>query len=867
LFDVVLIPPVPNSSFKDNATVAVTARKATCSRFFHIRSGHLALLGSTALVFALCSPAAFAQAPAARAQSPRPAVVALRGVVTALKGEVALPGATLRLEPNTEPPAAADAAMLGVSDERGRFQFVGVAPGRYRVTASLSGFVDATQQVTLQLGVDLDVTIDLQIEGVSETVVVVPQVTLEVGASLGSAALIDVAQMQTVQASDVSIEAILPLVPGVIHGPSGVSIKGGRPTQSSVQMGNVDLTDASTGEAEFRFPSGAVGSLEVLPSPYAVEYGRFSAGLTVLQTRKGGDKWKFSLAGINPAFRTKREHPTTLIGVESFSPRVTFSGPLVKDRVFVAQSLQYRYASNDIWSRPQSERTKTEGFGSFTRVDSKLKPGQNLSVTLGVFPERRTYATLATFDPPEETASIRRRLVDVAITEEASLAPGTFVESTVQIKRHDADVYGRGQLDMEWLPQGRTGNFFNDQSRNTWGIQWHETVSGVRQKLAGTHFYKAGVDLTHASFDETNTTRPVNLRRADGTLARRIVFSGGDSLDGAGTDVALFIQDRWQPIGRVLVDAGIRMDRDGVLESSTFSPRLGVRFSLDSKDRMTLGAGVGRFVERTPLTIGAVAGFETRTVTDYAADGATATRSVTYAPRLGTEGLEAPRALTWHAEYDYRISQALSFRADVLTRDTTHEYVVLPEEENGASWLTIDSRGRSRYREIALGARYSLGPRLVTDVSYVRASGKADLNNYALYFGTIRTPILRDNVYARSESEVPNRVLAQVRSDFRKWRASSVFEYRDGLPFSAVNALQEYVGTPNEAGRLRSVMSLEVTAERRLKIGKVKPWLGLQLINGLGRFNPRDVQTNVTASDYGTFYNSDPRRVRITLRF
>jgi hypothetical protein len=813
-----------------------------------------------ALIFALCSPAV-------HAQSARPSGVSLRGVVTALNGEVALPGATLRLEPDTAAPHPADATTLGVSDDRGRFQFVGLAPGRYRVTASLSGFVEAAKSVTLQAGLDLDVSIDLQIEGVSETVVVVPQVSLEVGASLGSAALIDVAQLQTVQASDVSIEAILPLVPGVIHGPSGVSIKGGRPTQSSVQMGNVDLTDASTGEAEFRFPSGAVASLEVLPSPYAVEYGRFSAGLTIMQTRKGGETWKFSLAGINPAFRTKRDHPATLLGVESFAPRLTFSGPLVKDKVFFAQTLQYRYATYDIRSRPQDERTKTEGFGSFTRVDSKLTPGHILTVTLGVFPERRNHATLGTFDPPEVTASTWRRLIDVAVTEESSLAPGAVVESTLQVKAHDVDVNGQGSLPMEWLPQGRTGSFFNDQSRGTWGLQWHETASGVRQHRAGTHFYRVGFDVAHASFDATNTNRPVNLRRADGTLARQIVFTGGASLHAAATDVAVFVQDRWQPIGRVLVDAGVRMDRDGVLKASTLSPRLGVRVSLDPKDRMTIAAGVGRFVERTPLTIGAIDAFESRTVTDYGIDGVSAGSSVTYAPRLDPRGLDAPRALTWHAEYNYRISSALSFRADVLTRETTHEYVAVPESTGESSWLTVDSRGSSRYREVALGARYSLGPTFVTDVSYVRASAKADLNAYAAFFGTIRSPIIRNNVYARSESDVPNRVVVQVRGDLKKWRASSVFEYRDGLPYSAVNVLQEYVGIPNEAGRLRSIVSLQVTGERRLKFGKVKPWLGLQLINGLGRFNPRDVQNSVAASDYGMLYNSDPRRVRITLRF
>jgi hypothetical protein len=96
---------------------------------------------------------------------------------------------------------------------------------------------------------------------------------------------------------------------------------------------------------------------------------------------------------------------------------------------------------------------------------------------------------------------------------------------------------------------------------------------------------------------------------------------------------------------------------------------------------------------------------------------------------------------------------------------------------------------------------------------------------------------------------------------------ASTFEWRDGLPYSVVNALQEYVAPPNAAGRLRRFASFDVIAERRMSVRKLRPWVGLQLVNALGRFNPNDVQGNVDAGDYGTMYNSGPRRLRLTLRF
>jgi hypothetical protein len=68
-------------------------------------------------------------------------------------------------------------------------------------------------------------------------------------------------------------------------------------------------------------------------------------------------------------------------------------------------------------------------------------------------------------------------------------------------------------------------------------------------------------------------------------------------------------------------------------------------------------------------------------------------------------------------------------------------------------------------------------------------------------------------------------------------------------------------------GRRPRVIALDAIGERRLRVGKLRPWVGLQVLNVLGRFNPRDVQNNVAAVDFGTMYDSDRRRVRVTLRF
>ena len=54
---------------------------------------------------------------------------------------------------------------------------------------------------------------------------------------------------------------------------------------TGVQLGPGMFVDPSTGLTQVSLPDDAIDSVAVLANPYAVEYGRFSSGLVVIQTR------------------------------------------------------------------------------------------------------------------------------------------------------------------------------------------------------------------------------------------------------------------------------------------------------------------------------------------------------------------------------------------------------------------------------------------------------------------------------------------------------------------------------------------------------------------------------------------------------
>ena len=58
------------------------------------------------------------------------------------------------------------------------------------------------------------------------------------------------------------------------------------PTSPGMQLGAGTLADPSTGLAQVSLPADAIDSIAVLANPYSVEYGRFSSGLVVIETRR-----------------------------------------------------------------------------------------------------------------------------------------------------------------------------------------------------------------------------------------------------------------------------------------------------------------------------------------------------------------------------------------------------------------------------------------------------------------------------------------------------------------------------------------------------------------------------------------------------
>jgi hypothetical protein len=150
----------------------------------------------------------------------------------------------------------------------------------------------------------------------------------------------------------------------------------------------------------------------------------------------------------------------------------------------------------------------------------------------------------------------------------------------------------------------------------------------------------------------------------------------------------------------------------------------------------------------------------------------------------------------------------------------------------------------------------------------VRSSAYADLNAYTRFYDTLRWPIVSTDAYAPVDTNAPNRFIGRARATIaERWFASGIFEARNGFPFSAVNDMLDWVGPRNLTHHYPPVALLDVDLEHRFTFLKAKPWIGIRAYNALNRFTPIEVQNNLSAPTFGSFYNSYGRQLRIQVRF
>ena len=133
-------------------------------------------------------------------------------------------------------------------------------------------------------------------------------------------------------------------------------------------------------------------------------------------------------------FVRPRKRDGDFVGIESATPRITLTGPLVKNKIAFTQSFEYRFIRTPVSSLPQLQRDmKLEGFNSFSQLDAMLSQRQSLTASFALYPQKLNYLGLNTFTPQPSTPDLHQRGYMASIQHRYATGAERAARFTVQL--------------------------------------------------------------------------------------------------------------------------------------------------------------------------------------------------------------------------------------------------------------------------------------------------------------------------------------------------------------------------------------------------------------------------------------------------
>jgi Carboxypeptidase regulatory-like domain len=788
---------------------------------------------------------------AALGQSTGPATGTVRGVVftaDADGGRSVVPAAKISLDGPVH--------LQVQSDNEGKFACNAVPPGSYRVSAEATG-LGATQNVTVAAATISEIALEMKIQAATQSTTVTASAEPTDTKEPSGTNTVGESAVRNMPNIDEQFQSLLPLIPGVVRGPNGlINMKGARTSQNGSLVNSADVTDPATGTTAINIPIDVVSSIKVLSTPYDPEYGKFTGAVSNVETRPGDfNKFRVSVQNLLPRFR---RIDGSIMGVAAFSPRITFSGPIARDRVAFTQSFEYRYERDPVDSLPILQSwTRSENFNSYTQIDFNISPKQTATASFAIFPQRLDYYGLNTFTPQASTPNLNERGYQGYLQHRYVTDSEDLLTSQVSFRRFDADLVPNSNAPYELLVETTEGGFFNQQNRDTSRTEWEEIFRSHPHHLFGSHELDAGVDFAHSSYDGRQEFLPVEIVGVAGYPLEQIQFGPTSTFSVDQNEIAWFVGDKWTVSRRLSFDLGLRFDHDSITDSVNTGPRAGFVLGLTGDGKTMLKGGAGFFYDRIPLDIPAFPYLPTRTVAALNPTGETIS-STEYSNAI-PNGLRDPRSEVWNLEVDRQVTTDFLVRIAYQQRNTVHEFFLNPIASGATGILSLSDLGSDFYKEFQITGRYRVHHSTL-NASYVRSRAYGDLNDFNQFFGNDPQAVIQPNQRGRLNFDAPNRILAwgEIAAPW-KLTFAPVIDTHTGFPYSTINQYRDFVGPRNEL-QLPRFVSTDLQVWREIRLPKEKhARIGFGVFNVFNHPDYRDVQNDVDSYRFGEFFNGKSR--------
>jgi hypothetical protein len=786
--------------------------------------------------------------PSAKATAAEPTLV----ITVVDENGVAVPSARVVLRE-----ATTKAAVRCETDFTGHCYFRGLASGDYRLQVEKQGFY-ALLNYALKAGETPGVDVRLtHLQEVREVVNVVespPGIDPQQTASTEQLTGMDVLNIPYPSSHD--YRNVLNYIPGVVQDNFGQPhINGAETYQSLTLLDGFNVSQPANGLLLLRVSTDAIRSIHVENSRMSAEYGKGSAGVLGINTGIGDDHFRFAATNFIPSFQfTKGLHFDSLV------PRVTFSGPLIKGKVWFFEGWDGEYDHTVIKEITHGiDRDNFWRIGNMAKIQANLAPGNILTATYLLNRQRDQYLGLSIFSPAQSTPS-----------DEES---GDFLQAKDQIYFSGGELFEYGfnfdQYTSDFLPHNAGPSLVSSVTNiGTYYLRSHTVarrwqglanISFAPQQWRGRHELKAGLDLDRIAYNPLFFRRPLSYLRIGANAgdlnppsktclnvtpspcSRYSVFEMGPQREVHNGEFSGYVQDRWAPLDRVLVEGGLRFDWDEIVRRPLFSPRLAGTYVLDSSGNTKLSAGVGIFYDETNIVL-VSRPFEGQR-TDYFWDNSGNPIIVGNCPTPppGTtpppcplpmsfvadqNGLKAPRFFNWSFALEHKFPAQVYVKAEYIRRHGSQGlvYNTPPGSPVPSGDFILQNTRDDHYDSFQVSARKPFHQTYQLTFSYMRSRSRS---NQVLDFN-IDSPLYSPQLSGPYGWDAPNRFLTTGTAPvwlpvFHQFDLEYSAEARDGFPFYVFNNRQELAPqqlVDGQLGRYRFpfYFSLNLFLEKRFHL-------------------------------------------------
>jgi outer membrane receptor protein involved in Fe transport len=577
----------------------------------------------------------------------------------------AVPGVSISIR-HTETNVTARAT----TDAGGRFRFPYLRIGSYELRTSIPGFREHARMLSLGAGSAFDLTIALEVAGITAAVTVEAVSDALETARSQIAGTVPQAEVQNLPMNGRNFLDLALLVPGVSPANTnstqlfaetsavpgqGLSVASQRNLSNSFIVDGVSANDDAAGLSGIPFGVDAIEEFQVVTGGGQAELGRAIGGYLNVVTRSGTNRRRGTLYSFarDDAFNGRNALTGTTLPMDQQQFGGSLGGPLVRNRTFYFTNIERRHldqtgvvaitpanvaainARLDQIGYP-GQRVETgiypnpvHSATAIGKVDHQLTSADSISIRYAFYKVVSENARgVGNLNAPSGSTGLDNIDHSIAVGNVLTVSPNTILETRFQAARGDLKAYSTDQVGPQVTISGVAtfGTFSSSPTRreNT----MFQVVNSVSHR-AGTHALRAGVDLL-VNGDTITFLRTFRGSYTFSSLATFLTGTysgyaqtfGNPVAEQTNPNLGLYAQDEWRVSSGLTLNLGLRYDLQYLdtinTDTNNVSPRVGFAWTPGRSANVVVRGSAGVFFDRVPLRAVANALLSAGNTTDVA---------------------------------------------------------------------------------------------------------------------------------------------------------------------------------------------------------------------------------------------------------